>query len=63
MKQRSLIVRIYRKGPDDDHGAPEIIHGTVENIHTLQTQSFSNKDELWHLINYGSREVTSHGTD
>jgi len=49
--QHSLIVRIYRKGQQKQQGVTEVIHGTVENIYTSRTEPFSNKDELWRLVN------------
>lgn len=49
--QHSLIIRIYRKGQHKKRGEREVIHGTVENTRTLKTEAFSNKDELWRLVN------------
>jgi len=50
--QKSLIVRIYRKEQQSSqHGANNTVHGIVENIYTSKIEAFSNKDELWQLVN------------
>lgn len=47
----SLMIRVYRRGVKKQRGIVEVIHGTVENIQTTKIESFSNKDELWRLVN------------
>ncbi len=50
--QKSLIVRIYRKQlQKNQHGVNNVVHGIVENIYTSKIEAFSNKDELWQLVN------------
>ncbi len=50
--QKSLIVRIYRKQlQKNQHGVNNVVHGIVENIYTSKIEAFSNKDELWRLVN------------
>jgi hypothetical protein len=48
--QQSLIIRVYRKGSEQQQGITEVIHGTVENVSTARTEAFSNKEELWRLV-------------
>ncbi len=50
--QKSLIVRIYRKEQQRNQRGPNnVVHGIVENIYTSKIEAFSNKDELWRLVN------------
>jgi hypothetical protein len=43
----NYIVRIYR----DENVHPRSIIGVVETIGTEGKQSFTNVDELWHILN------------
>ncbi len=46
---KTYIIRIYRYRKRD----PKFLVGTVEEIGSHGKKAFSNRDELWEIMNYG----------
>lgn len=50
---KNYIVRVYR----DEKVHPRSIIGVVETVGSEEKQSFTNVDELWHILNPRKKSV------